>query len=253
MSARKRIAVYCGTRNLYHQMATVAKSIMMYGAERVIMLAEDDALGEPLPDCVTVLNVSGQQYFSRDGPNYHSRYTYMALMRAALTKLLPDCDIVLSLDTDTIAQRDVSTLWDVNLAGCCLAAVPEPMQVSMAARRELVTGVCDYYNSGVVMMNLALLRDGTDERMIHTLNTRELKYPEQDAMNILCAGRIRSLPPEYNTIRFFYPDIPEHDIRIRHYVSGVPPIRHELAFRRLERMTWNYILECKKRQAGEKE
>lgn len=239
-----RTAVYCGTRNLYHQIATVAKSIIMHdGADRVCVLAEDNTLGEPLPDCFRVINVSDQQYFPRDGPNYNSNFTYMALMRTALTKILSD-DIVLSLDADTIVHGDVRGLFDTDMTGHYLAAVPEPPSVSEAARDFL--GV--YYNSGVLLMNLALLRDGTDDCLINTLNEKQFRWPEQDAMNIVCRDRIKPLPPRYNVIRFFYPDIPKADVIIRHYVHNIPPIEHEFAYRKLERMTWDYVLSQKEKR-----
>ena len=92
----ERVAVYCGTRNLYPYMTGAAKSLLYHnGADRVWFLIEDDAFPEPLPDCISTMNVSEQQFFPQDGPNYHQRWTYMVLMRVALSKVFPQYDRLL--------------------------------------------------------------------------------------------------------------------------------------------------------------
>ena len=41
----------------------------------------------------------------------NSSFTYLAMMRAALAKLFPDIDRILSLDVDTIIDQNISDLW----------------------------------------------------------------------------------------------------------------------------------------------
>ena len=104
-----RTAIYCGTRNLYHHMVTSAKSMLYHnGADTIWFLIEDDDFPEQLPSCVRTMNVSGQKYFPKDGPNYKSRWSYMILMRTVLTKLFPNLDKALIIDVDTIVCDDIS-------------------------------------------------------------------------------------------------------------------------------------------------
>ena len=56
--------------------------------------------------------------FPKDSPNMRSKFTYLAMMRAAKAKVLPeDIDMVLSLDCDTIIHGSLDELWDLDLDG----------------------------------------------------------------------------------------------------------------------------------------
>ncbi|MBQ9463807.1 MAG: hypothetical protein IJU67_00875, partial [Lachnospiraceae bacterium] len=94
--------------------------------ERIFLLLEDPSFPGTLPEICTVIDVSGQTYFRKDGPNWGARWTYMAMMRTALAKVLPeDLDRVLSLDVDTIVDRNIDALWNVDLDGYYFAAAHE--------------------------------------------------------------------------------------------------------------------------------
>ena len=119
----------------------------------------------------------------------------MTLMRAALTKVLPDVDIVLSMDDDVIAIRDMSDVWDLPIDGYYYSASEEPLK-SKGGRFY----VCDLYTQmGVVLFNLKKLReDGKDDEVISLLNRKFYSIAEQDCMNLNCQGMIYPMPPEFN-------------------------------------------------------
>ena len=111
-----RAAVYAGTRNLYNNMVTAAKSLLIHSdVEKIYFLIEDDTFPYELPPMVECINVSNQPFFRKDGPNYNSSWTYMVLIRAALTKLFPNLNTILSLDVDTIVNQNINYLWDTGL------------------------------------------------------------------------------------------------------------------------------------------
>ena len=187
-------AVYCGTRNLYGDMEAAAKSLVANSdVGRVHFLIEDAEFPRPLPDIVECHDVSGQEFFSRLGPNALTGWTWMVLMRAALCHVLPDVDKVLSLDCDAFCVRDVSPIWETDLDGEYLAGVTERAKTAPGKQ---------YVNFGVVLFNLDGLRDGKADEVIDALNRRRYPYPEQDAMNELCNGRIVELPDEYCAMEF---------------------------------------------------
>lgn len=202
-----RTAVYCGTRNLYGDMVTAVNSLLCHnGADKVVLLIEDDVFPYSLPECCSTINVSGQKWFSRDGPNYHNGWTYMVLMRAALSKILPDSR-VLSLDVDTIVDGDISELWQLPLDGYYLAGAREPIK----SMEHL------YVQMGVVMFNLKKLRaDGTDDRIIEALNTKEYAFCEQDCINEICRGHILKMDSKYNANDWTEPT---DDPRIIHFAA----------------------------------
>lgn len=185
-----KTAVYMGTRNIYRDMIPSLKSLLVHSdVEKVYFLIEDDEFPEYLPPCVEVINVSGQTWFTPDGPNYDQPWTWMALMKAALTKVLPD-DVTLILDYDVFIERDISELWDVDLTDCYFAGATEPKKEGFPQ---------PYINFGVLLVNLRKIReDGMDDRFIHELNTVWTFTNEQDVMNRLCRGHIKTISSTYN-------------------------------------------------------
>ena len=54
-------------------------------------------------------------------------------------------------------------------------------------------------------MNLAQMRkEGTSAKLLNALDTDYLEFPDQDALNIVCKGRVKALSPIYNGIRTFF-------------------------------------------------
>ena len=185
----KKIAVYTGTRNLYRAMVPAVRSLVANtDVDEVWLLIEDDVFPYKLPAKVQTRNVSDQYYFSHYGPNFHCGWTYMVLMKAALTKEFPDADRILSLDVDTIVTQDIGELFGLDLTGYYMAAV-----------RDTGRNSDDYFNGGVMMMNLDLMRrDLMDDQLILELNVRHFDFCEQEAISELCTGQILPLPAEYN-------------------------------------------------------
>lgn len=184
----KKAAAYCMTRNLYEKAIPSIKSLLINGKPDVVyLLIEDDEF--PLKHKkIKVINVSDQTIFRKDGPNYNARFTYMAMMRAALCKFLKE-HRVLSLDADTIVDGDISYLWNLPLDDYYLAAGHEPHKTKPGFLA---------INCGVVMFNLKKMRDGKADEIIDALNTRPYAFLEQDAINEFCQGGIFDFEPEYN-------------------------------------------------------
>ena len=190
-----KIAAYFSTRNMYDALPAAFNSLLAHTrVDHVVLFIEDDTLPFRLPECVWCVNVSGQDIFSHDGPNFRTRYSYMALMKTAMPYVFPDLDRILILDVDTIVREDISDLWNIDLSHSYYAAVSEP-----AMSRKLGYS---YSNAGVMMLNLSLLRStGMADNIIRELNTVRHPYPEQDTLNILCGDNFTELPTRYNVTR----------------------------------------------------
>ena len=185
-----KYASYCGTRNLYPDMETSAKSIIANSdVDKVFFFIEDDEFPSELPEIIETRNVAHQTFFHKRNANRKSCFTYMAMMRATLCKLL-DVDKVLSLDCDTIAVKDCSHVWDIDISSSYFAATPE----KWAESRPGLT----YCNIGVALLNLNKLRDGKADEIISVLNTHYFRWVDQDAYNYLCQGRIAEMDSMYN-------------------------------------------------------
>ena len=205
-----KAAVYCGTRNIYQDMIPSMKSLLIHSdVEKIYFLIEDDEFPYELPPEVECINVSNQTYFRGDGPNFSSPWSYMILLRAAFTKIFPHLDTILSLDCDTIVNKNISSLWDIPLNDYYIAAVKEPKKSK---------GDKIYINTGVVLFNLKKIReDGKDDEVIADLNEYLRIYPEQDCFNDLFSGKILELPPDYN-VNSYSKQIYNHKI-IEHFAA----------------------------------
>ena len=228
----RRVAVYAGTRNVYGQMVIAAKSLLEHTRmERVFFLIEDNAFPEEfgkLPDVIRCINVSGQAFFPEDGPNYHSAWTYMTLMRLALPRVLPaEVERCVWLDTDTIVEKDIRELFDMPMNGNYVAMVEEPVR----SKYPFV-----YHNSGVMLMDLTALRmDGTWKKWVSMVNRRMMSAPDQDAVNLICQGEILTIGPEWNNAGHITQN--SADTRIRHYAGCLKP-RGERIFKLYEKAEW---------------
>lgn len=208
-----KIVGYAATRNIYRNTAACIKSVLKNGnIDKVIVLSEDDCFPYMLGSRVLNLNVSEQTYFNQAGPNAIKRWTWMALMKAAFSKLFPSLDRILFLDSDTIVEHGISDLWDLDMTEYYFAAVP---QTSDGRGGRFMTGA--YFNTGAMMCDLKKLRqDGKDDCLINALNTVDYEFPEQDCINKLCEGKILPLPGRYNVCDFTVPDT---QCYIRHFAA----------------------------------
>lgn len=188
----RRVVVYAATRNLYKQMYVSLTSLLKNNEiDAVCLLIEDNDFPYELPENVYCINVSGQDIFPADGANSKTRYTYMSLMRCALPRLFPKEKRMLWLDVDTIVDGNICDLFDLNMDEYCYAGAVEPNKS---------IDVFQYINDGVLLVNLECLRQtGRDDEIIEHLNRFPLKWPDQEAINIYCQGKIRVIGNEYNS------------------------------------------------------
>ena len=186
-----KAAVYSGTKNVYQELLTAAKSLLEHSdVEKIYFLIEDDIFPYELPKEIECINVSNQVYFDKNGPNYDNVCTYMVLLRAAYSKIFPNLDRILSIDMDTIVNENISDLWDLDLTNYYIAAVEET---------ELSEEEGSYFNMGVAMLNLKKIReDKKDDEMIEAINTYWYRYKEQDCFNEFFRGYALILPSDYN-------------------------------------------------------
>lgn len=230
-----KAAAYCATRNLYEALVPAVKSLLKNSdVDVVYLIIEDDQFPYEMPDCVKTINVSNQKYFWPSGPNFKKKWTYMVLMRMALSKLLPDVDMILSLDVDTIVDKDVSELWRLPMEDNYIAACIEPKK----SKKEF------YANMGVAMLNLKQLRDGKDDEIIYALNTKEYVFCEQDCVNQLCKGKIIFIDSAYNVCDF---TMPTDDPKIIHFAFQKRWMEEKLVQKYLN-MPWEKVMNIKPMQ-----
>ncbi len=134
-------------------------------------------------------------------------YPRIAWFRAVLAEALPHEDRLIYLDSDVLALHDLAPLWETALReGHVFAAVAHPSYVVAPAeceRLRLPPGA-PVLNSGVMVMDLAAMRaDGFADHIRAFATSRDrppLRYADQDAMNVVYAGRWTQLDPVWNAM-----------------------------------------------------
>jgi len=142
-----------------------------------------------------------------EGVYIDPRYTEAASLRLLLPELLPELDKILYLDCDIIVRQDLAQLWEKTvLADNYLAAIYEAAIEGQAERfRALGCDPAKYFNSGFLLMNLAQMREEkVSEKLLEACRVPYLEFPDQDALNQVCQGRVLPLSPLYNSIRTFF-------------------------------------------------
>ena len=195
--AERKVVVYAGTSNVYPQMYTSLKSLLINtpSIDQVYLLIEDDEFPFPLPKNVTAVNVTEQEYFPKNSPNYYMPWSYMALLKCSLAHMFQGEEKVLWLDIDTIVDDDISDLFATDLRGYYYAGAME-----LAKSKDIFR----YINVGVLLCNLSVLYDKEEELML-CLNTHKMNYAEQNAINLFCQGRIRIIESLYNASNYTVP------------------------------------------------
>ena len=137
----------------------------------------------------------------------YSRWSPVIFYRLFAYRVFPELDKILYLDSDTLICSDLTKLYDTDISKYAMGAVSDMALLEKSDKnfmldREHVRFFMDtylsnklYINSGVLLMNLSNMRAHESD----LLNVcAELKYPDQDILNIALNGRIRELPLKFN-------------------------------------------------------
>ena len=132
----------------------------------------------------------------------------ICLQRLFLCDYLPkELNKILYLDCDIIARNSLKELYEIEFdkEEYC-AAVPDC--VSDICRNNIgIDNRSNYYNSGVVLINLELWRKENVAEKFMTImyeNEGKLQYPDQDIINIAFKNKIKTLNAKYNVTSYEY-------------------------------------------------
>lgn len=140
--------------------------------------------------------------FRPESPNLAplaSKATYGRLFLARETKE----EKIIYLDTDTVVKGSLAGLWNQPFDGAAMIGVKDAgIHKGDCTRALAYGGIPDYINTGVVLLNLELIRAlRLDTQALDILNTYYQPEADQDALNTVCKGRVRHAPVEFNSGR----------------------------------------------------
>lgn len=132
-----------------------------------------------------------------------SKATYY---RLKIPSMLSDINKCIYLDVDLVAKKDLSDLYRINvddkyIAGVKAAGYYETAAKIEAKREQLGIAELDsYVNAGVLVMNLAKMREDNLEEIFAEMLGNKWPSQDQDILNAACYGKIRVIQFKYNAM-----------------------------------------------------
>lgn len=124
-----------------------------------------------------------------------------ALLKFWLPELLPTVDKVLYLDGDILIRGCLDELLDMHFDDEEMVFAAKDMGCSISGHLEEI-GLSNYFNSGVMLLNLKKMREKKITEKLIEEKTQEEKYyfMDQDAFNKVLSNNVTYLPLKYNYI-----------------------------------------------------
>lgn len=180
---------------------------------------------------IEFVNLSSQVEKIRDKlytRDYFSNTTYYRLL---IPELYPQYSKVIYLDSDIIVLKDITKLYKTNIENKLLAAAPDDVIQTIDVFRnyaEKVVGVSNYenyFNAGILVMNLKELRDFKfKEKFMYLLSTTRFSVAQdQDYLNRLCKGNIVLISKAWNKMPVSGDCVERSKINLVHYNLAFKP------------------------------
>ncbi|HLV77801.1 MAG TPA: glycosyltransferase family 8 protein [Marinobacter sp.] len=128
------------------------------------------------------------------------RFGQAVYQRILLGEYLPEAlEKIIYLDSDLFVGDDICSLWDTDLEGFAVAAVED---LSRSACTTIGIPRHDYFNSGVLLMDLKQWRDEGIHWQVAEYaaeNAHKLQYVDQCSLNAVFMGKWKRLHPRWNS------------------------------------------------------
>lgn len=134
----------------------------------------------------------------------HSHYSLSIFTRLVIPDVLRGrAERVLYLDADILCLGPLDGLLDVDLGQRLAAVVPDAPVTTRRRVAALDLPHNEYFNAGVMLINVApWIAANATAQAIDTLvnSTKDLRFNDQDALNIVLNGRALYVDQRYNTL-----------------------------------------------------
>jgi lipopolysaccharide biosynthesis glycosyltransferase len=149
----------------------------------------------------------------------YRRFPVPTLYRLLVARILPQAiRKVIYLDSDIIVLHDLAKLWSIDTGNYHFLAVQEPdgpyvidcfhkfnPQLKVDFEKYGVSREHKYCNAGVMLIDLEKWRhDEIMEKALCFLESNPARCLDQDALNVILAGRWGTLDPRWNQTRSFH-------------------------------------------------
>ena len=152
-------------------------------------------------------------------------WTKAIFYRIMIPELFKDLDRIIYIDGDTLVIGDLAELFDTDMGDDYMLAMVVDRFSYKTRIGELHTS--NYFNSGMILFDIKKCREfGFSEKAIKWIhdNSDIAKFPDQDAINVVCDKKILRLNNMYNK-QFATTDLIDWTKKpvIAHFLSAIKP------------------------------
>ena len=158
----------------------------------------------------------------KDSKNLNNFYTPYCLLRL-FSDLLDLPNKILYLDTDTMVNKDIKELFDIDITNYEFAGVVDRLGRFFIDK--------NYINSGVLLLNLEMIKKTELFKNTRELvKTKKMAFPDQSALNKLKKYYLK-IPSIYNSQRYL-----KKDTVVKHFCKSIRwlPIYHTINVKQWE-------------------
>jgi len=126
--------------------------------------------------------------------------TTAALLKFKIPNMLNHHSKVLYLDGDVIVLSDISELFNTNVENYYACVIRDTPQIMYKKRSHGEQFGNSYFNSGVMVLNLAKMRDNNISKKLidEKAKSQDISLMDQDVFNIVLKGHVKYIPLKYN-------------------------------------------------------
>lgn len=189
-------------------------------------------------DNITIEYVDVSEYLEKVKDKLYTRdyFSMTTYFRLFITSLYPQYNKAIYLDSDIVVLRDIAELYNIDIGDNLVGAVPDDIIQKNKVFQEYVEKVVgvsnyrNYFNAGVLIMNLEELRNYRfEEKFVYLLGT--VKYAviqDQDYLNRICKGRVKLIDSSWNIMpSASAKEIEEENIKLIHYNYQYKPWHYD--------------------------
>jgi len=254
---KKEIPVFFASDKNYVPYLTIAiKSLAQHTSDRYmyrVYILTNDLKDEDIPEIkqceksnvkIDIVDVNEKIESIKDRVALRDYYSVSIYFRLFIPSMFPQYNKAIYLDSDIVINDDIAKLYNVDIGLNYLGAVLDEVVYSNKdfvyyVREALDVTEKQYFNSGVLIMNLAKFRrNNIEDDFYNWVNSHDFGAvaPDQDYLNVTCKNSVKYLKQGWNKMPCGK-RLADPDLFLIHYNMFMKPWKYEnLMF---EEYFWN--------------
>lgn len=163
----------------------------------------------------------------------HSHLSKMTYARLLIDRVLPlELKKILYLDVDILVLGCLDELFRMDLQDCVIGAARDAIDSYIKRHDSDFSGVPrvqDYFNAGVLLVNLELWRENriSERTLEYLIRNPQTPYEDQDGLNAACDGLWKEIDSQWNFCEHQWVDLSDLSVeerpKIVHFVTWEKP------------------------------